>query len=62
MALAMRAARRGETGRNPRDLETLVVALVRRGKVLSLGEEAAMVIETGDMLVHIRPEADPAPR
>jgi voltage-gated potassium channel len=62
MVLAMRAAQRDETGRKPRDLETLVVALVRRGKVLSLGAKAAMVIETGDMLVHIRPEADPAPR
>ena len=54
MALAMRSAERTEVGRNPRQLETLVVALIRRGKVLSLGGEQAVTIETGDMLVYIR--------
>ena len=57
MALAMRSAERGEVGRNPRELPALVVALIRRGKVLSLGGEQAVIIETGDMLVYIRDEA-----
>jgi voltage-gated potassium channel len=57
MALAMRSAERGEVGRNPRELQTLVVALIRRGKVLALGGAATLVIETGDMLVYIRDEA-----
>ncbi|HEX5203406.1 potassium channel family protein [Paractinoplanes rhizophilus] len=54
MALAMRSAERSEVGQNPRELVTLVVALIRRGKVLPLGGEQAMSIETGDMLVYIR--------
>jgi voltage-gated potassium channel len=41
-------------GRNPRELVTLVVALIRRGKVLPLGGEQIVTIETGDMLVYIR--------
>ena len=57
MALAMRSAERGEVGRNPRELQTLVVALIRRGKVLPLGGEQVVTIETGDMLVYIRADA-----
>jgi voltage-gated potassium channel len=56
MALAMRSAERDEVGRNPRDLQTLVVALIRRGKVVALGGEQTITIETGDMLVYIRDE------
>jgi voltage-gated potassium channel len=56
MALAMRSAERGEVGRNPRELPTLVVALIRRGKVLPLGGGQSVTIETGDMLVYIRNE------
>src|SRR3954464_3591243 len=56
MALAMRSAERGEVGRNPRELQTLVVALIRRGKVLPLGGGQAITIETGDLLVYIRNE------
>jgi voltage-gated potassium channel len=56
MALAMRSAERAEVGRNPRELQTLVVALIRRGKVVPLGGEATQTIETGDMLVYIRHE------
>src|SRR3954468_16918412 len=56
MALAMRSAERSEVGQNPRGLATLVVALVRRGKVLPLGGEQAVTIETGDLLVYIRAE------
>ncbi|MEV6629762.1 NAD-binding protein [Actinoplanes sp. NPDC051470] len=56
MALAMRSAERAEVGRNPRQLDTLVVALIRRGKVVPLGGPDPMTIETGDMLVYIRDE------
>ncbi len=56
MALAMRSAERGEVGQNPRELAALVVALIRRGKVLALGGEKTMTIETGDLLVYIRNE------
>ena len=56
MSLAMRSAERDEVGRNPRELQTLVVALIRRGKVLQLGGVAVVAIETGDMLVYIRDE------
>jgi voltage-gated potassium channel len=54
MALAMRSAERSEVGQNPRRLPTLVVALIRRGKVLPLGGGNAVNIETGDLLVYIR--------
>jgi voltage-gated potassium channel len=60
MALAMRSAERGEVGSNPRELQTLVVALIRRGKVLQLGGLAVVTIETGDMLVYIRDEESAA--
>ncbi|MDG4791669.1 potassium channel family protein [Micromonospora sp. WMMD1102] len=54
MALAMRSATRDEVGVSPRSLEALVIALVRRGKVVSLSDQAATAIETGDMLVYVR--------
>jgi voltage-gated potassium channel len=56
MALAMRSAERSEVGRNPRELQTLVVALIRRGKVLPLGGQQSITIDTGDMLIYIRDE------
>jgi voltage-gated potassium channel len=56
MALAMRSAERDEVGRNPRELQTLVVALIRRGKVLPLGGQQSVTIDTGDMLIYIRDE------
>jgi voltage-gated potassium channel len=60
MALAMRSAERAEVGQNPRTLDALVVALIRRGKVLALGGEQSLSIETGDLLVYIRNEENPA--
>jgi voltage-gated potassium channel len=57
MALAMRSAEQAEIGRNPRQLTTLVVTLIRRGKVLPLPSDQAITIETGDMLVYIRDES-----
>jgi voltage-gated potassium channel len=56
MALAMRSAERNEVGHNPRELQTLVIALIRRGKVLQLGGVAVVPIETGDMIIYIRDE------
>jgi voltage-gated potassium channel len=54
MALAMRSAERAEVGLPPRTLETLVIALVRRGRVIPLADPVASKIETGDMLVYVR--------
>ncbi|GAA3252996.1 potassium channel protein [Dactylosporangium siamense] len=63
MALAMRSARRDEVGSAPRDLSELVIALFRRGKVLSLADPEGTTIQTGDMVVYVRddrPQAAPA--
>ncbi|GGM44374.1 potassium channel family protein [Dactylosporangium sucinum] len=63
MALAMRSARRDEVGSSPRELTELVIALFRRGKVLSLADPEGHTIQTGDMVVYVRddrPEAVPA--
>ena len=54
MALAMRSAERHEVGRSPRDLDSLVIALVRRGKVVPIAEPRDLTIETGDMVVYVR--------
>ncbi|MFJ8582756.1 potassium channel family protein [Micromonospora sp. NPDC093277] len=54
MALAMRSAERDEVGRSPRELDSLVIALVRRGRVVTLTDKAGAEIETGDMLVYVR--------
>ncbi|HLT11033.1 MAG TPA: potassium channel family protein [Micromonosporaceae bacterium] len=63
MALAMRSATRDEVGASPRDLSNVVIALVRRGQVLSLGQPEAQTIQTGDMVVYVRddePAVEPA--
>ena len=60
MALAMRSARRDEVGLSPREVADVVIALVRRGKVVSLQEEGADAIASGDLLVYIRNEPVPA--
>ena len=54
MALACRSVKRDEVGRPPRQLEELVIALVRRGRVKQLGEPDTEALQTGDMLVYIR--------
>jgi voltage-gated potassium channel len=54
MALAMRSAEHDEVGRNPRELDILVVALLRRGTVVPLAGGQTTTIETADMLVYIR--------
>jgi voltage-gated potassium channel len=63
MALAMRSARRDEIGSSPRELTEVVIALFRRGKVLSLAEPEGTAIQTGDMVIYVRddrPERIPA--
>lgn len=54
MALAMRAATRDEVGASPRRLEPLVIALVRRGQIVSLTHPEGVTIEPGDLLVYVR--------
>jgi len=58
MALAMRSATRDEVGTNPRELDALVVALVRRGRVAALGGADPLVGGTGDLpvLILYRPD------
>ena len=60
MALAMRSAERREVGSAPRELDPLVIALVRRGKVVSLAEPAGLTVETGDLLVYVRDDRSTA--
>jgi len=61
MALAMRSARRDEVGRSPRELEDVVIALIRRGYVAPLTGAEASMIEIGDMLVYVRYEGSTTP-
>lgn len=57
MALALRSAERGEVGKSPRKVSELVIALVRHGRVMSLASPDCAMIETGDLLVYIRDDA-----
>jgi voltage-gated potassium channel len=61
MALAMRSATRDEVGRSPREVAEVVIALARRGQILSLATPGGDAIETGDMLVYIRDERPATP-
>ncbi len=54
MALAVRSATRGELGKSPRSLDDVVIALVRRGRVVQLGEPDTDKLEVGDMVVYVR--------
>jgi voltage-gated potassium channel len=54
MALALRSAARDEVGGSPRDVAEVVIALVRRGRVVSLAQPEGAVIETGDTMVYLR--------
>lgn len=58
MALAMRSATRDEVGKSPRQLDNLVIALVRRGRVVPLPEPDAVSIEIGDLLVYLRDDRE----
>jgi voltage-gated potassium channel len=61
MALALRSADRSEVGTSPRDLDEVVIALVRRGKVISLSLPECATIETGDMVVYVRDDREVPP-
>lgn len=54
MALAIRSVTREELGKNPRQLQDVVIALVRRGRVVQLGEPETNKLEIGDMVVYVR--------
>ena len=54
LSLALRSANRDEVGRSPRELELVVIALIRRGQVVGLEAPQAARVETGDQLVHVR--------
>jgi len=62
MALAMRSAERHEVGRPPRELDPLVIALIRQGRVISLVEPTNVTVETGDTLVYVRDDSSPPAR
>jgi voltage-gated potassium channel len=54
IALALRSATRHEVGRTPRDVDDVLIALVRRGQIVALRTPEAETIQTGDMLVYVR--------
>jgi voltage-gated potassium channel len=54
MALAVRSVTRDELGKSPRELDSVVIALVRRGRVVQLGEPDTDKLEVGDMIVYVR--------
>jgi voltage-gated potassium channel len=54
MALAVRSATRNELGKSPRSLDDVVIALVRRGRVVQLGEPDTDKLDVGDMVVYVR--------
>jgi voltage-gated potassium channel len=53
MVLAVRSATRDELGMSPRDLGDIVIAIVRRGRVVQLGPETGR-LENGDSIVYVR--------
>jgi voltage-gated potassium channel len=54
MALAVRSATRSELGKSPRELDDVVIAIVRRGRIHQLGEPDTEALQTGDMVVYVR--------
>jgi voltage-gated potassium channel len=54
MALAVRSPTRSEIGKSPRELDDVVIALVRRGRVVQLREPDADTIQACDQLVYVR--------
>jgi voltage-gated potassium channel len=53
MALAVRSATRDELGKSPRALDDVVIAIVRRGRMMQLGPEVEN-LEAGDTIVYVR--------
>jgi voltage-gated potassium channel len=56
MALAVRSASRDEVGRSPRELDVVVIALIRRGQIVPLADPESNEVKVGDMLVYVRYE------
>jgi voltage-gated potassium channel len=54
MAFACRSVVRDEVGRSPRSLDDVVIAVVRRGRVMPLAESETAKLETADLVVYIR--------
>ncbi|MFI5956927.1 potassium channel family protein [Cryptosporangium sp. NPDC051539] len=54
MAFACRSVVRDEVGKSPRTLDEVVIAVVRRGRVVQLADPETRQLETGDLLVYIR--------
>ncbi|TQS44862.1 potassium channel family protein [Cryptosporangium phraense] len=54
MAFACRSVVRDEVGKSPRTLDEVVIAVVRRGRVVPLVDPETHQLETGDLLVYIR--------
>ena len=62
MVLAVRSVTRDELGVSPRELADVVIAVVRRGRILQVGPEAGS-LANGDSIVYVRsaqPVAAPA--
>ncbi len=59
MALAMRSAARDEVGRSPRDLDDVVIAIYRRGRLMQLREPDTHRLETGDQVIYVRDDRPP---
>lgn len=59
MAFACRSVVRDEVGRSPRSFDDVVIAVVRRGRVIPLAEPETAKLETGDLLVYIRDDRPP---
>ncbi|MCW2506752.1 MAG: potassium transporter Kef [Actinomycetia bacterium] len=58
MVLAVRSVTRDELGMSPRELDDVVIAVVRRGRIIQLGPEAGR-LANGDSVVYVR-SAQPA--
>jgi voltage-gated potassium channel len=58
MVLAVRSVTRDELGMSPRELDDVVIAVVRRGRIIQLGPEAGR-LASGDSIVYVR-SAQPA--
>jgi voltage-gated potassium channel len=54
MALAIRSVTRAELGKTPKQLDDVVIALVRRGRVMQLNRPDAALLEAGDLVVYVR--------
>lgn len=54
MALAVRSVIPVEVGRSPRELHTVVLALVRDGRLCQLDDSETSMLQVGDKLIYVR--------